>query len=41
MEIGSTTWYLLILAAGIATGLLIGWFRQINQNQPFVLRKEA
>lgn len=31
MEIGSTTWYLVILVAGIATGMLIGWVRKLNQ----------
>ena len=28
LSIGSPAWYLLILMAGLATGLLIGWLRK-------------
>lgn len=28
IEIGSAAWYLLILLAGLATGMLIAWIRR-------------
>lgn len=33
IEVGSPVWYLLILLAGLATGMLIAWIRRVNNRK--------